>query len=230
MSYRRSDCSSLRAAYTELLNLKKRCKLALEEAKRTGNIEPARKLILLCRKKAKELGQQVSPIWEKVDVSYAMRSKKELESIFDRVSTAYEERTSFESIEACKHVSRKPRKIRFEFVEFEFVEMEYNSVSTTEMLAKMEKRGVRPALVEELVSFAERYPREYSQKPIIALGSFITRDKKPFFAVVTQAKGLSVLVTRSKFALWSFDARCLVVRKEDEIASFPNSSTLQTVP
>ena len=43
--------------------------------------------------------------------------------------------------------------------------------STDEVLAEMDRRGLRPALYEELLGFAEKYPDEQRKYPIVALGS-----------------------------------------------------------
>ena len=175
---RRSDCSSLRAAYAELLDLKQRCKLAIEEAKRTGNVDPATKLVMLCRKKAKELGKQVNPFWEKVDVSYKMPSRKELKKRFlDYVSPIFDGRP-WEPIEACKHISREPRKIRFEYFEID------QSKTTEQVLAEMEKQGLRPALPEELVCFVEHYPDEPREGWIVALGSSVFFFNENYYATL----------------------------------------------
>jgi hypothetical protein len=43
--------------------------------------------------------------------------------------------------------------------------------STDEVLAEMDRKGLRPALYEELLGFAEKYPDEQRKYPIVALGS-----------------------------------------------------------
>ncbi|KKR48343.1 MAG: hypothetical protein UT86_C0007G0022, partial [Candidatus Magasanikbacteria bacterium GW2011_GWC2_40_17] len=43
--------------------------------------------------------------------------------------------------------------------------------STDEVLAEMDRHGLRPALYEELLAFGAKYPDEQRQFPIIALGS-----------------------------------------------------------
>ena len=163
---RRHDCPSLRAAYAELLDLKKRCKLALEEAKRTGNIEPARKLISLFRKKEKELGKGINPFWDKVDVSYQMPSFEKLNKRFPLYVDPIFGTRPFVPIDSCKHISREPRKIRFECFQMD------KSTTVHEVLAEMEKRGYRPALLEELFAFTESYSHsERMPRQLTALGS-----------------------------------------------------------
>ena len=203
---RRSDCPSLRAAYAELLDLKKRCKLALEEAKRTGNVEPARKLISLCRQKIEELGNQVSPIWEQVNVTYKMPSYEELKKRFpDYVSVIFDGRP-WEPIEACKHISREPRKIRFEY-------FQVDQTSTEEVLAEMEKQGLRPALVEELICFAERYPDEQRNLWIVALGSSAMGRGGRYVAMLDGVSGRRILEHEWFGIGWHRSLRFLFVRK-----------------
>ena len=208
LSQHRPDCPSLRAAYAELLDLKKRCKLALEEAKRTGNVGPARKLISLCREKTEELWKRASPIWEKVAVTYEMPSYEELEKRFDPVSTVFDE-GSWEPIEACKHISRKPRKIRFEYLEMD------KQSTTKEILTAVEKQGLRPALVEELICFAEHYPDEQRKGWIVALGSSIMDGDDRCVAVLGSDSDGLILQSASLPLLssWFTWDRFLVVRE-----------------
>jgi len=56
-------------------------------------------------------------------------------------------------------------------VAFEYVHMDCDASSTNEMLAEMERKGLRPALYEELLGFAKKYPDEQREYPIAALGS-----------------------------------------------------------
>ncbi|TSC83630.1 MAG: Uncharacterized protein G01um101413_959 [Parcubacteria group bacterium Gr01-1014_13] len=44
-------------------------------------------------------------------------------------------------------------------------------VTTTEVLAHMDKLGLRPARIEELLAFGEKYPKKQLEFPIVALGS-----------------------------------------------------------
>lgn len=68
-------------------------------------------------------------------------------------------------IERCMGVSRENRKVSFEYVHMD------RSASTHEVLAEMDRRGLRPALYEELLGFAEKFPNEQRKHPIVALGS-----------------------------------------------------------
>ena len=71
----------------------------------------------------------------------------------------------FDPIERCKGVSTENREVAFEYVHMD------RDASTDEVLAEMDRRGLRPALYEELLGFAEKYPDEQRKYPIVALGS-----------------------------------------------------------
>ena len=71
----------------------------------------------------------------------------------------------FDPIERCKAVSKENREVAFEYVHLD------RDASTDEVLAEMDRRGLRPALYEELLGFAEKYPDEQRKYPIVALGS-----------------------------------------------------------
>ncbi len=73
----------------------------------------------------------------------------------------------FDPIERCKNVSRKNREVVFEYVHMD----RERDASTDEVLAEMDRKGLRPVLYEELLGFAERYPDEQWKFPIGALGS-----------------------------------------------------------
>ncbi len=76
--------------------------------------------------------------------------------------------TRFHPIERCKAVSKENREVAFEYVHMD------RDASTDEVLAEMDRRGLRPALYEELLGFAEKYPDEQRKFPIVALGSRAT--------------------------------------------------------
>lgn len=71
----------------------------------------------------------------------------------------------FDPIERCKGVSTENREVAFEYVHMD------RDASTDEVLAEMDRKGLRPALYEELLGFAEKYPDEQRKYPIVALGS-----------------------------------------------------------
>ena len=71
----------------------------------------------------------------------------------------------FDPIERCKAVLKENREVAFEYVHMD------RDASTDEVLAEMDRKGLRPALYEELLGFAEKYPDEQRKYPIVALGS-----------------------------------------------------------
>ena len=71
----------------------------------------------------------------------------------------------FDPIERCKAVSKENREVAFEYVHMD------RAASTDEVLAEMDREGLRPALYEELLGFAEKYPDEQRKRPTVALGS-----------------------------------------------------------
>ncbi len=72
---------------------------------------------------------------------------------------------SFKPIKACKNVSRETREVTFELVHLG------HDASNDAVLAEIDKRGLRPALPEELLAFDAIYPGEMAKFPIAALGS-----------------------------------------------------------
>jgi hypothetical protein len=66
----------------------------------------------------------------------------------------------------------------------EIVLVHLNKVaSTTEVLAHMDKLGLRPARIEELLAFGEKYPHKQREFPIVALGSvWVVSDQDRFVA------------------------------------------------
>ena len=80
----------------------------------------------------------------------------------------------FDPIERCKAVSKENREVAFEYVHMD------RDASTDEVLAEMDRNGLRPALYEELLGFAEKYPDEQKKYPIVALGSeaYVDGDRR----------------------------------------------------
>lgn len=82
----------------------------------------------------------------------------------------------FDPIERCKAVSKENREVAFEYVHMG------RDASTNEVLAEMDRRGLRPALYEELLGFAEKHPDELRKYSIVALGSGTYVGAHPFVA------------------------------------------------
>ena len=68
-------------------------------------------------------------------------------------------------IERYKSVSTESREVTFEYIYMK------RDVSTDEVFAEMDCKSLRPALYEELLGFALKYPDEQREFPIVALGS-----------------------------------------------------------
>lgn len=71
----------------------------------------------------------------------------------------------FEPIKACKEFSREDREVNFELVDIGGY-----TAYTDEVPERMNRKGLRPALYEELLAFAEKYP-DKQWYPLVALGS-----------------------------------------------------------
>ena len=76
----------------------------------------------------------------------------------------------FDPIERCKDVSKESREVVFEYIHMECEAL------TDEVFTVMDCSGLRPALYEELLGFAEKYPDEQRKYPIVALGSVTLVD------------------------------------------------------
>lgn len=69
-------------------------------------------------------------------------------------------------IKSNRVVSRKSREVAFEYVCMD------RDASTDAVLVEMDRKGLRPALYEELLGFLKKYPQEKQKRPsIVALGS-----------------------------------------------------------
>lgn len=95
---------------------------------------------------------------------YVQPSYEELTRRFQGVAPDYRS-YRFYPIERCKDVSRENREVTFELVHLD------RGATKDEVLAEMDRRGLRPALYEELLRFAEKYPYEQMKYLIVALGS-----------------------------------------------------------
>ena len=98
-------------------------------------------------------------------IIYVQPSFKELKRRFPAYVNPDYKGKRFDPIERCKAVSKENREVAFEYVHMS------RDASTDEVLAEMDRKGLRPALYEELLGFAEKYPDEQRKYPIVALGS-----------------------------------------------------------
>lgn len=97
-------------------------------------------------------------------VTYVQPSLWDLLCQFSSVDPEYKDR-KFEPIESCKNISTTNRQIVFEYVQL------HRRASTEAILAETYRRGLRPALYEELLGFLKKYFDEQQRYPIVALGS-----------------------------------------------------------
>ncbi|MCI0479154.1 hypothetical protein L0Y59_01275 [Candidatus Uhrbacteria bacterium] len=81
-------------------------------------------------------------------------------------------------IERCKDVSRENREVTFEYVHMG------RRATTMEALDEMDRRDLRPALIEELLSFSVKYPYEQLKYPIVCLGTELDDVGYPCVAVL----------------------------------------------
>lgn len=105
-------------------------------------------------------------------VKYEQPPYGELKRCFPAyVSHDYKENERFRPIEVIGNCIAAPLSGDRELV-FEYVHPNRDA-TTTKVLIEMLGLGLRPALYEELLGFAERYPNEQQKHPIIALGSIM---------------------------------------------------------
>jgi hypothetical protein len=105
-------------------------------------------------------------------VEYVQPSSDELKKQFDSMDAQYED-VKFEVIEHCKGVSKENHgsaELAEVEITFEYVHMGRDA-SPDEVLIEMGRKELRPALYEELLGFAKKYPDEHRKFPIAALGS-----------------------------------------------------------
>ncbi len=90
-------------------------------------------------------------------------------------------------------------------------------VTTGEVLRELWKQRYRPANIQELLAFGEKYPESQLRAPVIALGSTFPSDpvNKPYQAPVLTKSGSSLRVCTMFWAdeEWTPDERFAVVRK-----------------
>lgn len=103
------------------------------------------------------------------EVDYIQPDTDEREvDLFDFADEKFRGAT-LENVGPCKSISREKRVVHFKYFS------NRRAAITKDLLAEMDKRGLRPAIYEELVAFSKRYPSEQRKYPIIALGSVFRR-------------------------------------------------------
>ena len=140
-------------------------------------------------------------------VTYIQPSYAELQRLFSLVNSDFS-KADFKPIDRCRDVSRETREVSFEYVHLN------RGASTDEVLAKMDRQNLRPALYEELLAFGAKYPDEQQQFPIVALGSVWRYFDSDLYVVCLSRRDSE----RSLFLYWISDNwisdyRFLAVRK-----------------
>lgn len=102
-------------------------------------------------------------------VTYLIPSYANLKKAFDWVNGAYAS-AKFEAIERCRGIDRTSREVAFRYFKIG------RSMTTEQVLDAMDAAGLRPAIYEELLAFASKYPDEQRGKLIVALGSVARID------------------------------------------------------
>jgi hypothetical protein len=140
-------------------------------------------------------------------VVYTIPAMDELQRRFPAYVNPDYKGKQFNPIERCKDVSRENREVAFEYVHMG------RGPSTDEVLAEMDRKGLRPALYEELLGFAERYPDEQMKYPIVALGSetYVSGDRDVAY-LWSGGSGRNLDLCRSDLD-WNARCRFLAVRK-----------------
>jgi len=108
-------------------------------------------------------GQKIAEMFTAF-VNYLQPSFDELSKAFDWVNPNYA-KARFEPIERCKGIVRTARDVVFSYFTID------RQMTTEQILDAMDAAGLRPALYEELLAFASKYPNEQRKHVIAALGS-----------------------------------------------------------
>lgn len=116
------------------------------------------------------------------DVTYSQPFYRKLMGRFRHsVNPRFQGRT-FTAIDRCASLGREMRCILLEYVHLGC------KATTDKVLAEMDRRGLRPALYEELLAFADAYPGEQRKHRIIALGSVTNIDGHDVVACLSNGK------------------------------------------
>ncbi len=113
----------------------------------------------------------------------------------------------FPSYERCTALEKGCREVAFEYVHMG------DYAYTDEVLAEIDRHGLRPALYDELLGFAKKYPEEQLRYPIVALGFVVKYDGHRSAAVITRSGGCRDLCLRRSDISWNGGYRFLAVRE-----------------
>lgn len=85
--------------------------------------------------------------------------------------------------------------------------------SADDVLRELDKSGLRPATIEELLAFSLKYPEIQRQFPIVALGSFWQRFVDRLVPYLWSISNERTLFLHWFELRWFYDSRFLAVRK-----------------
>lgn len=145
----------------------------------------------------------------KAQVEYSAPSYEGLARVFRRVDERFEYELcrASEPIEACRGVILARREIMFELVCMD------KRTGADTALAQITMQGLRPALFEELLAFAHKYPFGQFNFPIAAIGShchFGDRVLYAYYYPFIDGRTITLAGTASK---WDSEVRFLAVRE-----------------
>lgn len=102
-----------------------------------------------------------------VPVDYAIRPTDDFSKLFDLVSDGYVKATNWQRDKSCRDVSTKGQaELTFELVHFNKI------MATKDVLEVLDSISLRPATLEELVSFSLKHPELQREFWIAGLGSY----------------------------------------------------------
>ncbi len=141
-------------------------------------------------------------------VNYTQTSYEELKRRFPAYINPEYKGKKFVPIECCKAAALSgDREVAFEYIHMDRI------AYTVEVLAEMDRKGLRPALYEELLAFAEKYPDEQRKFPIVALGSETRAVIGRYIAYLWSDGDGRCLCLNWLGYVWSNGHRFLAVRK-----------------
>lgn len=153
-------------------------------------------------------------------VEYFQPPHEALIQAFDWVHADFREVTRFHQHPVCEHVSHVARLVPFRLVHMRATSQD------GDVIAYMERAGLRPALYEELLAFARAYPDAANEYDVIALGSWThLRSKRNAFIGDRRSPGDDRPPARSLVLGWvldgldhdySADCRFLAVAMSDD--------------
>ena len=136
-------------------------------------------------------------------VDYTMPADTEINKLFGVVM--WGESKEFRPIKACKNISHEPREIEFVLVHLD------QEVGIRTVYRELDRQGLRPALLVELLAFSAKHYGQPWRFPIAALGSVIRSGG--ITGMVIHLYGRRGLFVTWFGAGFNKDVRFLTVRK-----------------